>query len=57
MIFMYNNKELPTGQLKEGERNDPSLPYERGMIYFDNDTSTDYLSRNYKKNLRDLIWD
>lgn len=34
---MYNNKELPTGQLKEGERNDPSLPYERGMIYFDND--------------------
>jgi hypothetical protein len=33
----YNNKNLPANQLKEGERNDSSLPYERGMLYFDND--------------------
>lgn len=34
-----------------------SIDFKNNMIYFDNDTSTDYLSRNYKKDLRDLIWD
>jgi len=34
-----------------------SIDFKNNIIYFDNNISTDYLSRNYKKELRDLRWD
>ncbi len=32
-----------------------SVDFKRGIIYFVNDTSIDYLSRNFKKELRELL--
>ena len=32
-----------------------SVDFKNNIIYFENDTSTDYLSRNYKKNLREEL--
>lgn len=32
-----------------------SVDFKNNIIYFDNDTSIDYLSRNYKKNLREEL--
>lgn len=32
-----------------------SIDFKNNLIYFINDTSTDYLSRNYKKELRELL--
>lgn len=32
-----------------------SVDFKNSIIYFTNDTSTDYLSRNYKKGLRNLL--
>ena len=33
-----------------------SVDFKNSIIYFVNDTSTDYLSRNFKKELRELLW-
>ena len=33
-----------------------SVDFKNNIIYFVNDSSTDYLSRNFKKELRELLW-
>lgn len=33
-----------------------SVDFKNSIIYLNNDTSLDYLSRNYKKGLREILW-